>query len=181
MSDYSSTAEVKTFTKHLLNGMPNFNDSTNPTSDEVTTFLSYADAALNTALKVFGFATPITDTTADSKTLCDRWATIQVAALCELVQGGRGFSDDQGERFDFADLDKNALEFVEQYMAAFERDGVTRSYSSSDSFNFTGIDAPSERDDPDDSSLAQPKFKRGLGDHPEGSGFIGASDSEASS
>lgn len=174
MSDYSSVAEVKTFVKHLLNGKPSFDDTTNPTLTEVTTFLSYTDAALNSALKVYGFATPITAT--DSKKLCDRWATIQVAAICELLQAGRGFSEDQGERFGFASLDQDAIDFVERYALAFTRDGVSQTYAMSDGLNFTGLDAPDERDDPSDSALAQPKFRRGLGNDPEGSGFYSAID-----
>jgi hypothetical protein len=46
---YSSTGEVKAFTRHLLNGQSNFNSTTRPTVTELEKFIDRASGVLNLA------------------------------------------------------------------------------------------------------------------------------------
>jgi len=157
---YSSTSEVKAFTKHLLNGQTAFNSTTRPTVTEVEKFIDRASGLLNVALGGVGLTTPITNSTA--KLACDDWVTDQATAYVELTQRGAGFDGTENTRpGSFLALHEAAVSFAEMMALGFKRLGVTQSDKASDGLQFTGLDAKSQRDDPDDSTLRQPLFERG--------------------
>lgn len=167
---YSSTGEVKAFTAHLLDGQSNFNSTTRPTLTQVEKFIDRASAVLNLALNVSGLKTPITNSTA--KLVCDDWTTQRATEYVELTQRGVGYSDAEGSRTAyFSNLTKSAMAFVDEYRLGLIHLGVTESYRMSDGLQFTGQDAPAYRDDPDDTSLAQPRFTRSTFDEPTATRF----------
>jgi len=56
---FSSTSEVKAFTRHLLDGQSAFNSTTRPTATELEKFIDRASGVLNVAIARAGF-TPST-------------------------------------------------------------------------------------------------------------------------
>ncbi len=164
--DYSSQNEVLAFTRHLLDGQSTFNSTTRPTSSDVTKFLQRCSGVLNTALQGAGFATPLSNSTA--KLACDDWATVQAVKYVELTQRGTGYSDQQGSRTGaFAGLYKSAGDFVKENTLAFKRLGCTVLHSASEGLLFTGQSEQSDRTDPYDPSLQQPRFAMGMFDNTE--------------
>ena len=179
MANYSTIAEVVAVTRHLLDGEIEYNDSTRPTETEVEKFLVRCSAILDTALAGAGFTVPVTQATA--KLVCDDWVTSKAAIWVELTQRGVGYSEGEGSRtLSLGNLHSQAHKFIQDNELGFKRLGVPVTYKASDGLQFTAQDAASERDDPDDTSLAQPKFKRGLFDDPEGSGYTLDDDDEDS-
>jgi hypothetical protein len=166
MSEYGSTTEVKAFTRYLLGGETGFNSTTTPTGTELTKFLDRASAALNLSLQKYGFSSPITAAmNSTAKLVCDDWVVDKAAQFVELTQPGVGFSGEEGGRMaGFAALQKEADEFVKMNELGFKRIGVTVAHKKSEGLAFTGLDAPSERSDPDDTTIVQPAFKRNLFD-----------------
>jgi hypothetical protein len=159
---YSSTSEVKAFTRHLLNGQTAFNSTTRPTSTELEKFIDRASGVLNLALAAGGFTPSVVYVNSTTKLACDDWTTARAAEYAELTHRGVGYSDAEGSRTaGFRNLHKSANEFVAANSLGFVRLGVTQAYKMSDGLAFTGLDAQSERVDPDNSSLEQPKFTRG--------------------
>lgn len=172
---YSTAAEVMAFTRHLLNGQVSFNSTTRPTSTEVTQFIARASGVLDVALAAVGISTPITEATA--KLACDDWVTARAAEYVELTQRGTGFSDAEGSRTAaFRNLHKMANDFAAANRKGFIYLGVSVANATSDGLAFTGLDAQNLRSDPDDSTLAQPIFYRGLYDDPQGSGYSSGPD-----
>ena len=161
-NDYSSISDVLAFTRHLMDGQSTYNSTTRPSLSEVTRFLTRASALMNSALIGQGLAVPISQ--ADAKAAVDDWVTAQTVEYIELTKRGVGYSEESGVRTAFKDLSKNARNWAKDNRLAFIRLGVTESHKKSDGLVFTGIDAQEDRVDPDDNSLAQPKFKIGLFD-----------------
>ena len=156
---YSSTGEVRAFTYHLLDGQTTFNVLTRPNMTEVEKFIDRASGMLNLALAQKGLATPISNSTA--KLACSDWVTDRVVEYVELTQRGVGYSDGEGSRVvGFRNLQKSANEFVDANRLGFIGLGVTQTRKASDGLQFTGLDAPYDRSDPNDGSLEQPKFTR---------------------
>lgn len=167
---YSSVSEVRAYTKHLLDGANSFTEATRPTVAEIEKFIDRASAALNVALNGVGLTTPVTNSTA--KLLCDDWVTDRAVAFAELTHRGAGFNEGENSRQRvFLDLAGSAMQFVNDNRLGFVRLGVGVGAAMSQGLAFTGIDAEDQRSDPDDSTLRQPAFKRGLFDDPEGSGY----------
>ena len=180
MANYSSIEELVPLTKHLFDGELEFNDSTSPTETQVEKFLVRCCAILDTALAGAGFTVPITQATA--KLVCDDWVTSKAAIWVELTQRGVGYSEGEGSRIvSLGNLHNQAYKFVQENALGFKRLSVPVTYKASDGLQFTGQDAASERDDPDDTSMAQPKCKRGLFDDPTGSGYTLDDDDEDNS
>lgn len=162
---YSSTSEVKAFTRHLLDGQTAFNSTTRPSATELEKFIDRASGALNVALAQAGLTTPVTNTTA--KLSCDDWVTEQAARFVELTQRGAGFNGNENERpGGFLGLHKKAMEFAKSNVLGFKYLGVGVTHKASDGLQFTGLDAQNQRTDDDDSSLEQPLFKRSLFNDP---------------
>ena len=162
---YSSTTEVKAFTRHLLDGQTGFNSTTRPTSTELEKFIDRASGVLNVALSQKGFRPSSVYANSTAKLSCDDWVTARSAEYVELTQRGTGFSDSEGSRTSaFRNLVKGANEFVDLNSLGIIRLGVTPTYRASDGLAFTGLDVQADRADPDDSTLEQPKFTRGQWD-----------------
>jgi hypothetical protein len=162
---YSTAAEVTAFTRHLLAGQSAFNSTTRPTVTELDKFIDRASGILNSALVGSGLAAPITNSTA--KLACDDWVTARSAEYVELTQRGVGYSEGEGSRTaSFRNMAKSANQFVTENRLGFVRLGVTVSHGKAEGLAFTGLDARSERDDPDDTALVQPFFRRGKFDDP---------------
>ena len=160
---YSSTAEVKAFTRHLLDGQTAVNSTTLPTATELEKFIDRASSALNVALEANGFSSPITSTAnSTASLLCDDWVTARAVEYVELTHPGRGYSAEEGTRTGgFAGLHKEAQIFVSENSLGFRNIGVTQQNKLSDGLSFTGLDVHSERTDPDDTdTIEQPLFRR---------------------
>ena len=175
---YSSVNEVRAYVRHMLDGENTFDESTRPTLTDVEKFIDRASAALNVALNTVGLTTPVTNSTA--KLLLDDWVTDRAAAFVELTHRGAGFNDGENSRQQvFLNLAGNAAEFVQANRLGMVRLGVGVGSALSDGLQFTGADALSQRDDPEDTNLRQPVFKRGLFSDPEGSGYVATGDGES--
>ena len=161
---YGSVAEVVAYTRHLLDNGTNFDDSTRPNLVEVERLIDRASGLLNVALNVEGLTTPVTNSTA--KLACADWVVNQAAAYVELTQRGAGYDGTENNRpGSFLNLNKSAQEFAKANALGFKRLGVVVSHAMSEGLQFTGLDAQDERSDPDDTTLEQPKFSRGLFDN----------------
>jgi len=158
---YGTVADVQTFTAHLLDGAAAFNSTTRPTEGQIETFIDRASAYVNIALNTHGFTTPVANTTA--VLMLDDWVVNQASMYTELTQRGAGFNDEEGSRTSsFKSLGNSAMEFVEVNALGLKRLGVPVGHSLSDGLAFTALDDQDERADPDDSTLEQPMFTRGL-------------------
>lgn len=157
---YGTTSEVKALTRHLLDGQSAFNTTTRPTASEVEKFIDRASAALNVALSRVGLTTPITNTTA--KLLCDDWVVSRAVEWVELTQRGQGYSGEEGSRTGaFRGLYQAAEEFADKNALGLKRVGAAVSDPTHQGVAFTGMAAYADRVDPEDTSLAQPHFRRG--------------------
>jgi len=158
---YSSTSEVQAYTAHLLDGQTAFNSTTRPTGTQLEKFIDRASGLLNVALRGVGLTVPVTNSTA--KLACDDWVTNQSAAYVELTQRGAGFDGTENTRpGSFLNLNDKATEFALMMAPGFKKLGVAQSDKLSDGLQFTGLDAKDQRADPDDTTLRQPFFERGM-------------------
>ena len=158
---YGSVDEILAFTRHLLDGQEEYNQHTRPRLAEVEKFIDRASGILNTTLEANGITSPVTNSTA--KLAMDDWVVARAVEYAELTQRGAGYSDAEGSRINaFRSLNNSALDFVTSVLPGLKNLGVTVGYASSNGLAFTGMTAPDDRLDPDDSTLAQPKFKRGM-------------------
>lgn len=154
---YGSTAEVKAFTRNLLDGQTAFNSTTRPTVTEVEKFLDRASGTLNLALRTAGFAPANIIANSTAKLACDDWTVARACEYAELTHRGVGYSDAEGSRTAaFRNLTKSANDFVNANSLGFVREGVSQGYKKSDGLAFTGQDAQDDRTDPSDTSMEQP-------------------------
>jgi hypothetical protein len=152
---YSSTSEVKAFTRHLLDGQSSFNSTTRPSSTELEKFIDRASGVLNFAIANAGFTPAAIHANSTAKLACDDWVTARASEYAELSRRGVGYSDQEGSRTTvFHNLSKSAAEFASSL--GFVRLGVTQAYKMSDGLAFTGMDSRTNRADPSDSSVEQP-------------------------
>lgn len=164
---FSSAAEVTAYTRHLLDGQSAFNSTTRPTVTELEKFIDRASGLLNVAIAAEGFSPSAVYANSTTKLACDDWVTMKSAKYVELTQRGTGYSDAEGSRIAaFDNMNKDAREFVADMALGFRRIGISESDRMSDGLMFTGLTVQSERDDPDDTSLEQPKFARSQWDAP---------------
>lgn len=165
---YSSTSEVKAFTRHLLGGQSAFNSTTRPTATEVEKFIDRVSGYLNVALWKIGFDPTSIRANSTAKLSCDDWVTARSAEYVELTQRGTGYSDDEGSRTGvFRNLYTAADKFVDEMVLGWKYMGVAVSHPVSAGLAFTGLAAQDNRADPSDSSIVQPHFRRGQFDNPE--------------
>jgi len=157
---YSSTSEVKAWTRYMLDGQTTFNSTTIPTVTELEKFIDRASGVLNLALEGEGLTTPISNSTA--KLACDDFVTARASAYVELVSRGAGYSEAEGSRTAtfLAGLSGDATKFARDYRQGFVNMGVTQQNKLSDGLTFTGLDKQADRVDPDDTTLEQPAFER---------------------
>ena len=154
---YGSIAGVLAYTREVLDGQTTFNSTTRPTLTEVEGFMDQASGALNVALNGIGLTTPITNSTA--KLICSAWVNEKGVYHVNATKAGSGF--DGSRAGSFSALQESADEFCETNALGFKRLGVGVSSKLSAGLQFTGLDVQSDRLDPDDTSLEQPKFVRG--------------------
>lgn len=157
---FSSVAEVKGYTRHLLDGKPEFDDYTRPTKTEIEKFIDRASGILNVALASSGFSPSAVYANSTAKLACDDWVTQKAVKYTELTQRGTGYNADEGSRTAAFSMDGSAKEFVSQMAEGLIYLGITQTYKSADGFKFTGMDAQENRADPTDTSKEQPLFTR---------------------
>lgn len=164
---YSSTSEVKAFTRHLLDGQSAFNSTTRPTSVELEKFIDRASGALNSAIPSIGYSAAAVRANSTAKLACDDWVTAQAAMYVEMTQRGTGFSDAEGSRtWYFKGLYGRATEFLKEFKLSFANMNIPKAFSSSNGLQFTGLDAQADRSDQHDTGRAQPFAQRGQFDNP---------------
>lgn len=164
---YGTIAEVVPLVRYLLDGQVSFSNATVPTQGEVEKFIDRASGVLNIALKQAGFTTPINSTNANStaKLVCDDWVVAEAAAMVEMTKIGVGYGDLTGSRAGaFRGLHERARQFVNDNALGLKFEGATVTRKVSDGLQYTGLDAESQRSDPTDSTVEQPKFRRKLHD-----------------
>ena len=158
---YSSTSEIKAFTRHLLDGQSTFNSTTRPTLTDLEKFIDRASGVLNLALSQHGFRPTDIITNSTAKLACDDWVSARAAEYAELTRRGAGYSDAEGSRTDaFSNLAKRATDFIKANSLGFVRLGVTQTYKMGDGIAFTALDAQKNRTDPDNTALEQPFASR---------------------
>lgn len=163
---YSSTSEVKAFTRHLLDGQNAFNSTTRPTSTELEKFIDRASGVLNSVIPALGYSAAAVRANSTAKLACDDWVTAQAAMYVEMTQRGTGFSDAEGSRtWYFKGLYGRASEFLKEFSLSFSNMGISQSFSSANGLQFTALDIQANRADPDDTSRAQPFAQRGQFDN----------------
>ena len=166
---YSSTGEVKAFTRHLLDGQTGFNSTTRPNSTELEKFIDRASGVLNISLAQAGFLPSAFIANSTAKLMGDDWVTSRAVEYVELTQRGTGYSDQEGSRtHSFNGLSGSATQFVNDNKLGIQRIGVIQTYKMSDGLQFTGLTDQADRTDPQDTNLEQPFFRRGQFDIPKG-------------
>lgn len=162
---YSSTGEVKAFTRHLLDGQVGFNTSTRPRATELEKFIDKASGVLNLAIAAAGFAPSAVYANSTAKLACDDWVSNYAVRYVELTQRGTGYSEQDGSRSAAFKMGKDANEFVDANSVGFISIGISQSSSTaSDGLQFTGMTVRTQRADPDDTTKEQPFARRGLFD-----------------
>jgi hypothetical protein len=129
----------------------------------VEKFIDRASGTLNVAIASIGFSPAKVRANSTAKLACDDWVTMKATRYIETTQRGTGYSDAEGSRLAAFDVD-GANEFVNSLALGFKRLGIAQSYRASDGLQYTGLTIQSDRSDPDDADLEQPKFKRGQWD-----------------
>jgi hypothetical protein len=163
---YSSVDEVVAYTKHLLSGSPTFDSSTRPTKVEVEKFIDRASGILNGVILGAGFAPATITANSTAKLALDDWTTNRAAMYAELTGRGAGWSESELTRTGtFKSLADDAAEYIEMLAPGWKMAGLTVADPSHQGLTFTALDKHSERDDPDSTSLEQPKIRRGMFDH----------------
>jgi len=156
---FSSVDEIRSYTRHLLDGQQNFSGTTRPTLTDVEKFIDRSSALLNIALSAAGFTPSSIYGNAVAKLACDDWVTMRGVKYVELTQRGTGYNADEGSRT--AAFENDAAEFVAAMTDGFVNLGIVQSAgSTSGGLSFTAMTVESQRSDPSDSTKAQPLFTR---------------------
>lgn len=165
---YSSTSEVKAYTRHLLNGQTAFNSTTRPTATDLEKMIDRVSGVLNNAILAAGFSPTTIHANSTAKLACDDFVTVRAVEYVELTQRGTGYSEQDGSRVaGFRNLYKSASSFVSDMRLGFIEGGIAQSgRKASDGLQFTGLTAQGDRTDKDDNTLEQPLFTRHLFDEP---------------
>jgi hypothetical protein len=158
---YGSLNEVAALTRYMLRGESTFNSTTYPTATEVEKFIDRVSGAVNVACNSEGITTPITNSTA--KLDADNFVVGKAARFVELTMRGAGSRNVEGETMGsfLAGLHKDAKDFASDSRLGWIRLGVSVGSPKSEGLVFTGETAQADRSDPDNTALAQPKFRRG--------------------
>ncbi len=162
---YSSTAEVKAFTRHLLDGQSAFNSTTRPRVTELEGFINKASAVLNGVIRKAGFLPSAIYANSTSKLACDDFVTNYAVRYVELTQRGTGYSEQDGSRTASFNVMKGAKEFVESQ--GWVNMGLTQTVKKSSGLQFTGMTKQSQRTDRTDTTKEQPFAERHQFNNPE--------------
>lgn len=159
---YGSLAEVSAFFTHNLDGEATLNSTTVPTGTQVEKFIDRTSGILNVAIVGAGLSDSSLRSNSTAKLACDDWVVARASEYAEATRSGVGFTTETGTRvIALRNLSKSAREFVMDNAKAWKFQGVTQPHRSGEGLSFTGLDAYDQRDDPDDSTLRQPRFERG--------------------
>lgn len=164
---FSSTAEVKAFTRHLLGGQSAFNTTTRPRGTELEKFIDRASGLLNAAIASYGFTPSAIYNNSTSKLACDDWVTNKAVRYVELTQRGTGYSEQDGSRTASFNMQKDAVEFVSMFTPGWVNIGISQNIKRSDGLQFTGMPAQNQREDPNDTTKEQPFAVRRQFDNPQ--------------
>jgi hypothetical protein len=157
---YSSTAEVKAFTRHLLDGQTAFNSTTRPRVQELEKFIDKASGVLNVAVAQAGFSPQAVYSNSTAKLTCDDWVCNYAVRYVELTQRGTGYSEGEGSRTAAFKMGKDAKDFVNMNSLGFVNLGITQNVRKSSGLQFTGLTEQSRRTDKDDATREQPFAQR---------------------
>ena len=158
---YSSVDEVTAFIRRLLDGVPGFGGSTDPQLSDIEKIIDRTSGVLNVALAGAGFSAKSIIANSTAKLACDDWVTFRAAQNVEMTQVGSGFNEMENKRASsFAAIIKDAQNFVSLNARGWTQMGVPLTHPLSEGLAFTAIDAIGYRDDPTDTSIAQPLFTR---------------------
>ena len=157
---FSSTAEVKAFTRHLLDGQSAFNTTTRPKATELETFIDKASGVLNVAIAQAGFTPSAVYNNSTAKLSCDDWVTNYAVRYVELTQRGTGYSEGEGSRTAAFKMAESAREFISMNSLGFVNLGITQNVKKSDGLILTGLTEQSQRTDKDDATKEQPFARR---------------------
>ena len=157
---YSSTAEVKAFTRHLLDGQTAFNTTTRPRATELEKFIDKASGVLNVAIAQAGFTPANVYANSTAKLACDDFVTNYAVRYVELTQRGTGYSEGEGSRTAAFKMMEGAKEFIDANSLGFVNLGITQGVRKSSGLQFTGLTEQSQRADRDNSTYEQPFARR---------------------
>ena len=162
---YSSTDEVLTMTRHLLEGEVTFNSTTRPTLVEVEGFINQASGALNVSLAKHGLQNADIALNGTATLACDSWVRMRATQFAEMTHPVQGFQGDNDSRAElFGQMFKDADKFVSTNVLGWKRLDISVADPTNQGLSNAAETKQSSRSDPDDSSLSQPLFKRGLFD-----------------
>ena len=166
VDSFSSAAEVTAYTRHLLDGQNAFNTTSRPTVTELEKFIDRSSGRLNVAIAAEGFAPSAVYGNSTAKLACDDYVTMKSAKYVEMTQRGTGYSVNEGSRLAAFEMDdRKENEFVADMALGWKRLGIAQTTRMSEGLQFTGLTVQSDRTDPDDTTLEQPKFTRGQWDN----------------
>lgn len=158
---YSSAAEVQALTRNLLDGSPGFNPGTIPTLADVEKFIDRASGVLNNAIRSVGIAPAAVRANSTAKLSCDEWVTTYAVMFVELTRPYAGFDGQTRSRVGLLkDLAGDARIFARESALGWKREGVAVADATSQGLAFTGITAPADRTERQDTGIEQPLFTR---------------------
>ena len=166
---WSSTTDVKSLVRHILDGETTFNSTTRPTNPEVEAFIDEASGLLNLALRTAGFDPATVKANSTATQAMDNWVRFKTVAFVNLVNPYQGWDgDDTNPARILMNLAGDAVDFISDYEQGLINIPSAQTVKASDGLQFTAIDAKSQRSDRSDTSLAQPKFERDQFDNTAG-------------
>lgn len=166
---YSAVADIVPFTRDLLEGESSFNSTTIPTATEVESLIDEISGVLNVSLRKAGFAPSDITANSTTKLSCDSWTRGVAVQYVEITHAGVGFGGGEDGRVGFLDnIYQTADDFVQMAMLGFKREGISVSNQAHDGLTFTATTKHANRADPDNTSLEQPKIRRGMFDNNRG-------------
>jgi len=163
---YSAVAGIVPFAREYLDGATTFNSTTTPTVTEVEGIIDEISGVLNVSLRKAGFAPSDITANSTAKLSCDSWTRGISVQYVEIMHAGVGFGGAEDGRVGFLDnIYQTADDFVQQAMLGFKREGISVSNQMHEGLAFTATTKRANRADPDNSSLEQPKIRRGIFDN----------------
>lgn len=163
---YSNVTGVLSWTRFHIEGQTNFNTTTRPTKTEVEDFIDEASGVLNVALSKQGFTGTNVIANSTAKLACDNWVRGWAVSFVELSHPMGGMGGEQKSRVELLQsMNGSANEFAIENAKGFKNLGITQTKTDANVISFTGETVQANRADPDDTSLEQPKFKRGQFDN----------------
>jgi hypothetical protein len=159
---YGTVAEVLAYTQHLLESEADFGPSTVPTKAQIEKFIDRTSGILNTVIAGEGFTPSAVTANSTAKLALDDYVTTKAARMVELTQPGTGYSAEEGSRLaGFDSMLEDAQEYIKMLVKGWKELGISVTQASSTGLFYTAYDKHSERADPTDTGMEQPKIRRG--------------------